>query len=217
MCLKRAIAPVVLLLLLGLARADVIFSNDNIECCSLWQSAVVVTKAEGAPYSNCKILVSVMETRGGIETTLGRYTYFTDSKGKAVLSYTPKKPGERLKISVVCGENVVEKTLMVTGDPTGPTGPQIDFQLPSIETGQIAAVVFIIFAAIFVSRGRTLVDAFRKATARKAPAEKRQEAVEEGTEMRRPIIEHERKAAAKLARKHKRKEIKLGHEFMRKL
>ncbi len=212
----RSAAAIALLVLIGISWADVIFSNDNIECCSLWKSAVNVTKPDGGPYSNCKILVSVMETRAGIETTLGRYTYMTDSKGKAVISYTPKRPGERLRINVACGENLVEKTITVTGELGGPIGPNIDLTLPPIETGQAAAIAFIIFAAVFVLKGKQLAEVFGKMGPKNAAA-KKQDVEEGGMESKHLILDHERKMAAKLAKKHRRKEIKLGHDFIRKL
>ncbi|MFH1470287.1 MAG: hypothetical protein ABIF01_00910, partial [Candidatus Micrarchaeota archaeon] len=186
--------------------------------CSLWQSAVIVTKNNSEPYPNCKILFSVMEIRNGIETTITKNAYFTDSTGKAIISYTPSKPGERLKISVACTENMMESTLTVTGDSIGgPSFPYIDFELPPIETSQIAAVVFIIFAAVFIIKGKELAGIFKKVGGGRKPSSKKQEA--EGNELgtRRLITDHERKLAAKFAKKHKRKEIRLEHEFLRKL
>ncbi len=217
MRLNRICALLALLLLAQASWGAVTFSKDTIECCKLWQSVVTVTKADGQPYAGCKIFISVMETKAGIETTLTKSTYTTDSLGTAVLSYTPSKPaGERLKISISCDENKLEKLIPVTGLADGQTGPGFNFELPRVETWQIAAVAFIVFAAVFIFYGRRLAGIFRLPAGKKA-AVKKSDPGEEEMSPRRLILDHERKSAAKLARKHRRKEIRLGHEFVRKL
>lgn len=213
---NRSLALVVLLLFIGTSWAAVMLSNNNIECNKPWQSAIIVTKQTGEPYPNCRVYVSVMETRGGIETTTSQYSYFTDSTGKAILSYTAKNIGEKLRISVFCGENKYESKISVTGLCDAPNVPSFNIELPSIETGQIAAIVFILFALVFISRGRRIMELFKRAASKKPEAVKHD--IEE-TEMspRKLLFEHERKMAAKLAKKHRRKEIRLGHEYIRKL
>ncbi|MFH0818162.1 MAG: hypothetical protein V1909_06045 [Candidatus Micrarchaeota archaeon] len=213
----RAIAHMALLILIGINWGAVTLSRDTIECCASWQSVVTVTNASGGPYPYCKIFVSPMETRGGIETTLNKYTYITDSAGKATISYTPKKPGERLKISVSCGDNRMESTIPVFGSIDGPTGPDIKLELPPIETWQVAAVVFLLFAAIFMWKWKRVSGAFGKMVPSRKMEQTKQAIEDDELSPKRLILDHERKVAAKLARKHKRKEIRLGHEFMRKL
>jgi hypothetical protein len=209
-------ALITLLFLIGVSFGSVTMSSNSIDCCSQWQSIVTVTNSNNEPMSNCKIFVSVMEVRSGIETTIGRYSYFTDSAGQALLSYTPKRPGEKLKINVLCGENKVENIMTVTGNPQTPTVPGLSLEFPSIEASQIAIVAFLIFATVLIYYGRPLMHAMRKSTPKQK--EQRREDLEE-FEMspRHLILDHERKVAARLAKKHKRKEIRLGHEFVRKL
>jgi hypothetical protein len=216
MALNRSLALAVLLLFIGGSWGSVFLSDNNIECNKPWQSAIVITKQNGEPYPNCRVYVSVMETRGGIETTTSQYSYFTDSKGTAILSYTAKTFGEKLRISVSCGENKYESKLSVAGLCENQNVPSINLEFPSIETWQYAVVAFILFALVFIVKGPSIMGSFKKATSKKTEATKHD--IEE-MEMspRRLLLEHERKMAAKLAKKHKRKEIRLGHEYIRKL
>ncbi len=177
---------------------------------------MTVTKADGSPYPNCRVVMTILESVGVIQTQIGKYSYFTDSKGKALLAFTPQKPGEKVTITVDCGDNRAEYTAVVTGTAKGPELPKIDFTLPSIEQWQITSVAFIVVAVVILWKGKPFFDSLRKA----APKKKEQTSQEpEPTDMspRRLITEHERKVAAKLAKKHRRKEIRLDHEFMRKL
>ncbi len=216
MVLNRSAVLIVLLLMICPTWGAVILSNNNIECCSTWQSAVIVTDSNNEPIPKCPVYLTITEIRGGIDTTLGKSSYLTDSTGKAILSYVPKRPGERLKISVSCGENKVENMLSVTGVGQSDT-PQFNLQLPDIETSQIIIVVFLLFAGVFVYKGRTMMSSFRKATAKREPSTKKEDLEELEMSPRHLILDHERKMAARLARKHKRKEIRLDHDFMRKL
>ncbi len=197
--------------------AAVELSNNSIECCDPWRSTVKVTKTTGEPFPNCKVYATVMETRGAIETTVSRYSYFTDSNGRAILSYIPKRPGEKLKISVSCGENKFETIITVTGETSGPDMPSLNIALPDIETGQLAAVAFVLFAFVFIIRGRMLMETLRKIFSRKKKKKKDVDIVELEMNTRKPILKHDRKIAAKLAKKHKRKEIRLGNEFVRRV
>jgi hypothetical protein len=221
MPIRGSVAALVLLLLIGASFAAVTLSNNNLECCSMWQSAIVVTKPDNTPIANCKVYMSVLETRGGIEITAGKYTYITDSKGQALLSYTPKKPGERVKISVSCEENRYENVLTVSG--TGQNLPDIDFSPATmflqelVDSGQIAIVVFLIFAVIVFLNWNKVSAVFAKKGPSKHSSGKHETAEEQEMAPRHLIFEHERKAAAKLAKKHPRKEVRLGHDFMRKL
>lgn len=216
MRLNRAVALLTLLLLMGSTWGAVTFSKETIECCKVWQSEVTVTKANGEPYNDCKIFYSVMETKAGIETTLTQGVFRTNSSGKAILSYTPSKPGERLRLSISCGEeNKVDKFIPVMGNIDGPAGLDLNINFPPIETSQMAVVAFAIVGGALIIYRRKLGRLFMMPAGKKAVA-KTQDSEGE-TSPRRLILDHERKVAAKLARKHRRKEIRLGHEFVRKL
>ena len=209
-------ALITLLFFIGVSFGSVTMSNNSIDCCSQWQSTITVASSNNEPIPNCKIYVSIMETKGSIETTIGKYSVSTDSAGQALLSYTPQRPGQKLKINLLCGENKVENIITVTGSSQPPSIPSINLALPSIEASQVAIIVFLIFAAVFVYYGRPLMHAMRKSTP-KQKEERKEELEELEMSPRHLILDHERKVAAKLAKKHKRKEIRLGHEFVRKL
>ena len=156
-----------LLLLTSNAWASSYLSNNTIECCSLWQSTMTVTKADGSPYPNCRVVMTILESVGVIQTQIGKYSYFTDSKGKALLAFTPQKPGEKVTITVDCGDNRAEYTAVVTGTAKGPELPKIDFTLPSIEQWQITSVAFIVVAVVILWKGKPFFDSLRKAAPKK--------------------------------------------------
>ncbi|MFH1447862.1 MAG: hypothetical protein ABIG39_03290 [Candidatus Micrarchaeota archaeon] len=212
----RNLVLIALLFIIGNSWGAVSLSNNSIECCSLWKGTITITKATGEPFPNCKVYATAMETRGSIDTTISRYSYFTDSSGKAILSYIPKKPGEKFKVSVSCGENRFESIMIVSGTAEGPAIPEIDFVLPDIDTGVIAAIAFLLFAFVFVTRGKTLLSSLKKIFSKKKAVEEDQNIEELQLSPRHLILNHERGIAAKLAKKHKRKEIKLGHEFVKR-